>query len=108
MSFTRTRLALAAATLSAALSACIVAPAPGYYAGPVVAAAPPPVQYEPVVGVAPGPGFFWVGGWWAWGGARYVWHPGYWQGPRAGYHWVAHGWARGPGGWRETPGHWVR
>jgi hypothetical protein len=107
MSFTKARLALAAALAGAALSACVVAPAPGYYAGGVVVGAePPPVQYE-AVGVAPSPGYFWIGGSWFWTGGRYVWHGGYWERPRPGYRWVAHGWARGPGGWRETPGHWA-
>lgn len=107
MSFTKARLALAAALFGAALSACIVAPAPGYGGGVYVAAAPPPVQYE-AVGIAPTPGYFWVGGSWFWAGGRYAWHPGYWQAPRAGYRWVAHGWERGPRGWRENPGHWAR
>jgi WXXGXW repeat (2 copies) len=102
------RVALAGALLSAALSACVVAPAPGYYSGEVVAAAPPPLQYEPVVGVAPGPGYFWIGGGWFWEGGRYAWHPGYWQAPRPGYHWVARGWARVGGGWRVREGHWER
>jgi hypothetical protein len=105
MSFTKARLALAAALLGAALSACVVAPAP-VYGGAVVATAPPPLQYE-AVGVAPAPGYFWIGGGWFWEGGHYAWHPGYWQRPRPGYRWVAHGWARGPNGWHETHGHWV-
>jgi hypothetical protein len=100
------RVAVASALLGAAVSACVVAPAPGYHA--VIAyEAPPPVRYE-VVGVAPAPGYFWVGGAWFWEGGRYGWHPGYWQAPRPGYHWVAHSWHPVGNGWRMEPGHWTR
>ncbi len=90
------------------LSGCIVAPAPGYYyRGPVVAVAPPPPQVE-VVGVAPSPGYVWIGGYWNWVGGRHVWVPGYWGAGRPGYHWVPHGWVHAGGGWRMAPGHWAR
>jgi hypothetical protein len=100
------RLTLSAALLSAALSACVVAPAPGYY-GETVYAAPPALQYE-TIGVAPAPGYFWIGGGWFWEGGRYAWHPGYWSAPRAGYHWVPRTWGRAGGGWRAREGHWDR
>ena len=101
------RIALAGALLSVALSGCVVAPAP-VPGGVVVAGyAPPPVRYE-VVGVAPAPGYLWVGGNWLWEGGRYAWHPGYWQAPRPGYHWVPHAWVQGPnGGWHQHAGHWA-
>ena len=99
------KLAVASLLLAGTLSACIVAPAPGY--GVVAYDAPPAVQYE-AVGVAPNPGYFWVGGSWFWEGGRYNWHPGYWERPRRGYRWVAHGWYHSGRGWRETPGHWAR
>jgi WXXGXW repeat (2 copies) len=102
------RLAASALVMSAALSACYVAPvAPGPGGEVVAYAAPPPVQYE-AVGVAPYPGYFWIGGAWFWAGGRYVWHPGHWQAPRPGYHWVPHAWVRGGGGWHMRPGHWER
>lgn len=43
---------------------------------------PPPLRHEVVV-VRPGPGYFWVGGYWNWrpGYHRYVWVPGYWSRP---------------------------
>ncbi len=104
MKLTSARVAIAAALFSAALSACVVAPAPGY--GAVVTAEPPALQYE-AVGVAPYPGAFWIGGGWFWEGGRYAWHRGYWERPRAGYRWEAHRWVRGGRGWREAPGHWV-
>jgi hypothetical protein len=101
------RVAIAGALLSAVLSGCIVAPAPGPY-GVVTYTAPPPVQVEPVVGVAPAPGYFWIGGNWFWEGGRYAWHPGYWQAPHPGYRWEPHAWVRAGNGWRMSPGHWVR
>ena len=100
------KITITAALLSAALSACVVAPAPGYY-GETVYTAPPAPQYE-VVGVAPSPGYFWIGGGYFWEGGRYAWHPGYWGAPRPGYHWAARTWVRTGGGWRVRGGVWVR
>jgi WXXGXW repeat (2 copies) len=102
------RIAVAATVFSAALSACIVAPAPAPVYGDAVAyEAPPAPQYE-VVGVAPGPGFFWIGGAWFWEGGRYTWHPGRWERERPGYRWVAHGWEHRGNRWVAHPGHWER
>jgi len=89
------------------LGGCVVAPAQGYYGGGVVTVAPPAPQ-DVVVGVAPAPGYVWIGGYWDWVGGRYVWHAGSWGPGRAGYHWVPHGWVRAGGGWRMAPGHWAR
>jgi WXXGXW repeat (2 copies) len=98
---------LAAALTCVALSACVVAPAPGYYySGETVYTAPPAAQYE-AVGVAPAPGYFWIGGGWFWEGGRYVWHGGHWAAPRPGYHWVPRTWVRVNGGWRVHGGVWV-
>jgi len=99
---------LAALTLSLTLTACVVGPAPeGYYGGGFVTAAPPAAEYE-YYGVAPSPGWFWVGGYWNWSGNRYNWVRGHWQAPRAGYYWVPHRWVRGSRGWRSERGHWSR
>src|SRR5277367_6238240 len=68
-------------------SGCVVAvrPAPVVYSQPAYVEAPgevgvdsdpPPPQYE-VVGIAPGPGFVWVGGYYHWSGARWVWNRGH-------------------------------
>src|ERR1035441_2309091 len=43
----------------------------------VVRFAPPPPRYG-VVGVAPGPGYMWAGGFWELGGGNYVWGAGRW------------------------------
>jgi hypothetical protein len=97
--------AIAGALLAATLSGCVVTARP---AGEVIAyEAPPPVRYE-VVGVAPTPGYFWVGGAWFWEGGHYVWHPGRWEAPRSGYHWVPHAWVHTGGAWHMVPGHWAR
>jgi hypothetical protein len=47
-----------------------VAPAPLYVAPPVVTTA--------VVGVAPGPGYFWTPGYFYFSGGHRVWHAGFW------------------------------
>ena len=99
------KLALASVLLGTALSACVVAPAPGY-GGAFAYEAPPALRVE-AVGVAPAPGYFWINGSWFWDGGRYAWRGGYWERPRPGYHWVPHGWVRGEGGWHERGGHWA-
>jgi WXXGXW repeat (2 copies) len=95
------------AALSVSLSACVVYPARGYYIGGPVAVAPPPVQVE-TYGVAPAPGYFWVGGYWGWEGGRHVWHGGRWEAPRAGYRWEPHRWVHERDGWHLSGGHWAR
>lgn len=96
--------AVAALTLSFALSGCVVTP---YGYGAVVTEAPPPVQVE-TISVAPSPGFFWIGGSYNWVGGRYVWERGHWQAPRPGYRWRQHTWRREGRGWREDGGRWER
>ena len=117
--FLTRRTLLGGATGAAALllSACVVAPLPGpgpaYGSAPdgspvvVAPMAPPPPPGEAVV-VAPGPGYIWIGGYWNWGGGRYVWAPGHWAAPRPGYRWVPRTWYRGPGGWHGRGGYWGR
>lgn len=112
-------LALGASSL---LSACIVVPARGPYgpSGPYVSRAPvppddegvvivepPPPQPEVIV-AAPGPGFFWIAGYWAWLSGRHVWVRGYWERQRPGWQWQPYSWQRQGRGWRAAPGHWQR
>ena len=102
---------LSAGLLSGGLLAgCVVAPAPytAAYPGYVVVPGPPPAPRVDVVGVAPAPGYIWISGYWGWGGAQYVWHPGRWSAPRPGYNWMAPRWEQHGGAWRERPGHWQR
>jgi hypothetical protein len=60
--------------------------------GIAVGAPPPPVPADVVVGpvgVAPGPGYVWVDGYWDWVGGRWVWMPGRWVlPPRRDLVWV--------------------
>jgi hypothetical protein len=93
--------------LAAALSACVVYPARVAYVGPTVAVAPPAPVVE-TYGVAPAPGYVWIGGYWNWVGGRHVWIRGHWAAPRPGYYWEPHRWVRGPDGWHLHEGHWVR
>ena len=94
------------------VSACVVAPAPyhqpgdPYYEGPYATVAPPPVQAE-VIGVAPVPGYFWVGGYWNWVGGRHEWIGGRWEAPRAGFRYEPHAWVREGNGWHLHTGRWV-
>jgi len=44
----------------------------------VIRIAPPPPVRVGVVGVAPGPGYVWIGGYQRWTGSGYVWVAGRW------------------------------
>ena len=111
----RSLICVCATLCLALLAGCVVAPAPysDYgaavaYPGYVAVPTPPPAPRVEVAGVAPVPGYWWVSGYWSWGGARYLWYPGHWVAPRPGFVWVAPRWQRHGGGWREQPGHWRR
>jgi len=106
MNFSSVKIALAGTLLGVALSGCVVTPV-GVRGEVVAYEAPPAVQYEEV-GVAPAPGYFWIGGAWFWEGGRYAWHPGRWEAPRPGYRWVPHAWVHSGGAWHMRPGHWER
>jgi hypothetical protein len=83
------RVVSAAAVLGSLLAlgtGCVVAvrPAPVVYSEQpgevVVDNDPPPAQAE-VVGVAPGPGFIWIGGYYHWYGNRWAWRGGHYERP---------------------------
>jgi hypothetical protein len=102
------KVAMAALALaSVTLAGCVVAPAPRYYGDATVMVAPPPPQVE-IVGVAPAPGYVWIGGYWNWVGGRHEWVGGRWEAGRPGYHWVPHRWMAYHGGYRLAQGHWAR
>jgi len=96
------RAASGAAALAAVLSltsGCVVAvhPAPVVYEQPVPAAAPgevvvteePPAPLYETVGVAPGPGYLWIGGYYHWNGGGWVWYRGHYaRPPHPGAAWV--------------------
>jgi hypothetical protein len=82
------------------------APAPPPPTGPVVVTvAPPPLPGETIY-VAPGPGYVWVGGEWAWRGG-WVWVSGRWVlPPYPSAVWVRGRWVAGANGWRHRAGYW--
>jgi hypothetical protein len=69
--------------------------------------APPPPPRAEFFGVAPGPGYVWINGYWGWGSNAYVWVPGRWERPpRAHATWVAPSWERQGRHYRLRHGHW--
>jgi len=77
-------------------------------AQPVVTAtqAPPPAPVETVV-VAPGPGYLWVGGEWAWQGSGWVWVGGHWMLPPYPHAiWIAGRSWHDRYGWHHARGYW--
>jgi hypothetical protein len=80
---------------------------PVYYGPAPVAvyAPPPPPVYSYYRPVAPGPNYYWVGGYWYPSGPRYAWRAGYWaRRPYAGAYWVGPRYSRG----RYYGGYWRR
>ena len=75
--------------------------------GPLVVIDPPPPRVE-VIGVAPYPGYIWIGGYWVWEGGAYQWAPGRWEQPRPGYQWEPRSWYKHKGGWKAKGGSWKR
>jgi hypothetical protein len=73
----------------------------------VIRVAPPPPVRVGVVGVAPAPGYVWMGGYQSWNGTRYVWVAGRWvRPPRAGVIWVSPRYVHSGGGWVFYKGYW--
>lgn len=98
------RLSLAAFALVGML-ACVPPPRPGRM---YVVRRPPPVRVERI-GVAPGHGYVWIGGFWRWNRPNYVWISGRWMVPPAGYSiWVPGRWHRNRHGWYWVEGRWRR
>jgi hypothetical protein len=76
------------------------------YIGISVGFAPPaiPIYAQPY---CPGPGYFWVPGYWAWNGFDYYWVPGYWAfPPRIGFYWTPGYWAYDGGRYFFNDGYW--
>jgi hypothetical protein len=79
----------------------------GYYSSAFVGYGPPPPVAYGVVGVAPGPGFVWINGYYNWSGGRYAWMPGRWvRPPHPGAVWREPEWRHEGKGWRFHEGHW--
>lgn len=95
------------------LSAVIGSAATGcfWYAPPrngvVYVSLRPPVERVEVIPAAPGMGFVWVRGWWAYRGTEYAWMPGRWERPLEGRHeWVPARWVHDRHGWYLVDGRW--
>ena len=82
---------------------CVVEP-------PVVQQPPtPPAPQVEGVPAAPGAGYVWLPGHWAWRGPRrgYVWAAGRYDVPaQPGYAWIPGYWAQSTGGYVWIEGHW--
>ena len=86
---------------SAALGGCA---SRGYYAYRVP---PPPQARYGVIGVAPGPGYIWIDGFYDLRGSRWAWSPGYWaRPPRPHSVWVRPYWKPHGRGYRFHRGYW--
>jgi WXXGXW repeat (2 copies) len=73
----------------------------------VIRVAPPAPVRVGVVGVAPAPGYVWVGGYQRWTGSGYVWVAGKWvRPPRVGVVWVSPRYVRSGNGWVFHKGYW--
>ena len=90
------------------ISVVILATAVSSWAGVFVSVAvgPPalPVYVQPV---APGPGYIWKPGYWAWGPDGYYWVPGTWVlPPEVGFLWTPGYWGFSAGLYNWHPGFW--
>jgi hypothetical protein len=100
-------LLLACALGGAVIGATV--PAAAQVSGGVYVQTGPPAPIYETAPVAPGPGYYWVPGYWSRNGYRYVWVRGrYAYPPYYGAVWRPGHWARGPYGWYWRPGHWGR
>lgn len=68
---------------------------------------PPPGLRAEVAVTSPGPGYYWVPGYWDWANADWTWVPGAWtRPPRDRAVWVAPRYDHRRGHWRYQRGHW--
>jgi hypothetical protein len=104
----KTALGAALAVGAAGFTGCVTRVS---YEGPsgevVYADEEPPAPLVEVQGVAPGPDFIWIGGFWGWNGHAYAWNAGHWgHRPYAGAGWVEGRWEHTSHGWHHDSGHW--
>jgi hypothetical protein len=107
-----TRKTLLLLALSAVLSLGAVACGPGYVGvgtddvGVEVGFAPPEFRAEAAIDT-PGPGYFWVPGYYDWQGGNYVWISGQWvRPPHESETWVAPRYERRGSHYMYYRGHW--
>ena len=90
--------------IGASLAASMACAAPR---GRVYVRVGPPVPIVEARVVAPGPGYIWVPGYYAWERGAYVWLPGrYVVPPRGRALWVPAHWERDRRGWFFVEGRW--
>ncbi len=100
----RKLLLLALVVLVAATLAACASGTGGYF---VARTPPPPAAGFGVVGVAPGPGYVWVNGYWEGRGGSWQWVRGSWvRPPRHGAVWVAPSYRPYRNGYHYRPGYW--
>lgn len=93
--------------LAAAVLAAGLAGSGSLGAVPVYVKVGPPAAPVEVRVAAPGPGYFWTGGYYRWKGSAYVWVPGRWAlPPHPGAVWIPGHWKQTPSGWYWKGGHW--
>lgn len=96
------RILLASLCLFFPLTSCV----PVVGGALVVTTEPPPARVE-VIGVAPGPGYIWIEGHWAWQSSDFVWVTGRWERrPHDGARWNAGRWRKHSNGWVWIEGSW--
>jgi hypothetical protein len=110
------RVALGAASVAALLTlgtGCVVAVRPAPVAtvyeepGEVVVNSEAPAPVYETVGVSPGPGYFWIGGYYHWYGNRWVWYRGHYERPpHPGARWIGPRYAYRGGARIYVRGYW--
>lgn len=90
-------------SLGVAATGCVPLPPPGV----ILVTRRPPGDRVELMGVAPGPGYVWAGGYWRWDGGDYGWVPGHWVLAERGHErWVPGRWRHARGGWYYVEGYW--
>ncbi|MEP6677424.1 MAG: hypothetical protein ABJA78_19845 [Ferruginibacter sp.] len=65
-----------------------------------------PVRPNYVRPMAPGNGYIWIEGDWAYEGGNYRWHEGHWGRPRGHRNWQPGSWHQTNRGWSWQKGRW--
>ncbi len=111
MATSKITLPLCVCAFAVALAGCTVVPPRVTVSGPAVVMAPmpqPPMRVE-IVSAPPQTDYFWIPGYWQWGGDRHYWIGGHWERHRPHERWEPHRWQPDHGGnWRLNGGYWRR
>jgi len=68
---------------------------------------PPPEERVEAVGIAPGPDYVWINGYWWWENNNWAWREGRWAvRPHEGAMWERHTWERRGDRYYYREGHW--